>query len=58
MKKTLRPSPVKEWLLRNPAGDELYLRLEPGETSAVGRDLSSDLTILDAGVSRHHRPRP
>jgi hypothetical protein len=53
VKKTLRPSPVKEWLLRNPAGDEIYLRLEPGETLAVGRDLSSDLTILDAGVSRH-----
>jgi hypothetical protein len=49
-----RATTAREWLLRNPAGDELFLRLEPGETSTVGRDLSSDLTILDAGVSRHH----
>lgn len=52
--RALRASTAREWLLRNPTGDELFLRLEPGETSTVGRDLSSDLTILDAGVSRHH----
>jgi pSer/pThr/pTyr-binding forkhead associated (FHA) protein len=52
--RALRANTAREWLLRNPTGDELFLRLEPGETSTVGRDLSSDLTILDAGVSRHH----
>jgi hypothetical protein len=29
-------------------------RLEPGQSVTLGRDLTSDVPILDAGVSRHH----
>ncbi|HVR74379.1 MAG TPA: FHA domain-containing protein [Planctomycetota bacterium] len=52
--KALHDSTVKEWVLRNSGGQELKLRLEDGETATVGRDLSCELTVLDAGVSRHH----
>ncbi len=52
--RTLRTSAPKEWVLRQPGGQELTLRLETGEAVTVGRDLTCDLTILDAGVSRHH----
>jgi hypothetical protein len=44
----------REWILRNPQGQELFLRLLPGQTVTVGRDLASDLPVLDAGISRHH----
>lgn len=44
----------REWVLRSPAGQETVLRLEPGQSLTVGRDLTSDVPILDAGVSRHH----
>lgn len=45
---------AREWLLRSPSGQETVLRLEVGQSVTVGRDLTSDVPILDAGVSRHH----
>jgi hypothetical protein len=43
-----------ELVLRNPNGQDCVLRLEEGQSLTIGRDLSSDLPVLDAGVSRHH----
>ncbi len=44
----------REWTLRQRNGQDFFLRLEPGETATVGRDLTCELSILDAGISRHH----
>lgn len=46
--------PAREWLLRNPNGQEFPFRLETGQSVTIGRDLTSDIPVLDAGVSRHH----
>src|SRR5688572_4227590 len=43
-----------EWRLRNAAGDDLPFHLHPGDSISVGRDLSADIPVLHAGVSRHH----
>ena len=50
----LRPDSPREWVLRLSTGQELYLRLVPGACATVGRDLTCELPILDAGISRHH----
>jgi hypothetical protein len=47
-------SGIREWILRTSSGQELTFRLEPGQSVTLGRDLTSDVPILDAGVSRHH----
>ncbi len=52
--KSSRPNASREWTLRQGGGQDFFMRLAPGETAAVGRDLTCELTILDAGVSRHH----
>jgi hypothetical protein len=44
----------REWLLRGSDGHEIELSLEPTRPLSVGRDLSADVAILDAGASRHH----
>jgi pSer/pThr/pTyr-binding forkhead associated (FHA) protein len=41
-------------VLRNPQGREFVVSLLPGTSVTVGRDLSVEVPILDAGVSRHH----
>ena len=41
--RTHRTSAPKEWVLRQPGGQELTLRLGPGETATIGRDLACDL---------------
>lgn len=43
-----------EWRLRQAGGREIVLQVEEGKPTIVGRDLSCGVTILDAGVSRHH----
>lgn len=52
--RALETATPREWVLRSPSGQETVLRLEPGQSLTVGRDLTSDVPILDAGVSRHH----
>jgi len=51
---TPRRSISVEWRLRNAAGDDLPFQIHPGESISIGRDLSADLPVLHAGVSRHH----
>lgn len=48
------PPTPQEWVLRTTAGVELRIRLLDGECATVGRDLTSDLCLKDAGVSRFH----
>ena len=52
--RALGASGIREWILRTSSGQELTFRLEPGQSVTLGRDLTSDVPILDAGVSRHH----
>ena len=43
-----------DWLLMAADGREIPLPLRPGRSLTVGRDLTSDVSLLDAGISRHH----
>ena len=45
---------VVEWLLMAADGHVIELALRPGRCLTVGRDLTSDVPLLDAGISRHH----
>src|SRR2546422_4225699 len=47
-------STLEGWVLRDADGREFPLPLQPGECLGVGRDFTSDVPILDAGVSREH----
>ena len=54
MSSTPSPHPVVEWTLRGPQGREYPLPLREGESLSIGRDLTCEVAVVDAGVSRHH----
>lgn len=45
---------LHEWLLRGCDGREVKLAPAANRSLTVGRELTSDVPLLDAGVSRHH----
>ncbi|MBN1442900.1 MAG: FHA domain-containing protein [Planctomycetes bacterium] len=43
-----------EWVIRGADGEEIELPVRPHRSLTVGRDLTSDISLVDAGISRHH----
>lgn len=48
------PDARSEWFLRGSDGREYVVPFEAGRRLTVGRDLTSDVALLDGGISRHH----
>ncbi len=45
---------LHDWTLKSADGRQFQVSLREGDSLSLGRDLTCDVSLLDAGVSRHH----